>query len=139
MPQDIQDKILRLTLFLIVIIAITHITSLYFYFYFDFWWLDIVMHFLGGFWVVSFSLWLLFFVFKKEISGFFFIILISIIFNLLISFFWEVFEFKLGIATISSNYWPDTISDSLSSLSGGLLAALYFNNQLKKEDHHDGE
>lgn len=97
------------------------------------------MHLLGGFWVVSFSLWLLFFVFKKEITGFFFIILISIIFNLLISFFWEVFEFKLGIAPISSNYWPDTISDSLSSLSGGLLAALYFNNQLKKEGHHEGE
>jgi len=50
----------------------------------------------------------------------------ALVFNLVVGISWEFFEFELGITFLSSFYWLNTVSDILSNLVGGFLAALIF-------------
>jgi len=125
-----RTRFLKINFFLIVSITFVPAVSLKFYFYLDFWWLDIIIHFLAGFWLVSFFLWILFFgIFRKvnwqSLKTFFFLFS-ALVFNLVVGISWEFFEFELGITFLSSFYWLNTVSDILSNLVGGFLAALIF-------------
>ena len=128
--KSMRAKLLKLTLLLIIFITLVHAISLEFYLYLDFWWLDIIMHFLSGFWLVLFVLWILFFAVCWKVNwqriNTFFLIFSVLVFNLAVGTAWEFFEFKLGITSFSSFYWLNTISDILSNLAGGFLAALIF-------------
>src|SRR3989344_6651367 len=115
MPHP-NNKILKIIVFLIVIIAIIHITAYYFHLYLELWWIDMMMHFLGGAWVAAFILWAIFF------SGFFNLkssvgtvenkntllefLLIAFVTVLFIGIVWEIFEFKAGLSFFS----PITLS-----------------------------
>ena len=140
MPHP-NNKILKIIVFLIVIIAIIHITAYYFHLYLELWWIDMMMHFLGGAWVAAFILWAIFF------SGFFNLkssvgtvenkntllefLLIAFVTVLFIGVVWELFEFKAGLSFFSpitlsvKGYWQDTISDVILDLGGGLVMSMY--------------
>jgi len=134
MPNT-QNKILKIIVFLIVSIGIIHVTAFYFHLYLELWWIDMLMHFLGGAWVASFILWLIFFSDllnlnqKNSLSNF---LLTSFGAVLLVGIGWEIFEFKARLSFFSPltlsvrGYWMDTISDLILDLFGGIIMSLYF-------------
>ena len=92
-----------------------------FYWYYSIWWFDIVMHFLGGFWVGLFFVFL--FLRKGNIPKFVYIIFLSLFIGVL----WEAFEFWMHniIAGIPFSI-TDPLSDILFDLVGACLAVFYF-------------
>ena len=82
------------------------------------------MHFLGGFWVGLFFLYVFF---RKEqpsfTSGLFFKLLFI---TLLVGLLWELYEFLLNIIAITPFNLNDTISDIFSSLLGSTVSVFYF-------------
>jgi len=133
--RNSNNKILKIIVFLIVLIGIIHVTAYYFHLYLELWWIDMLMHFLGGAWVAAFSLWFIFFSnilnIKREnnLSSFLVTAFCAV---LLVGIGWEIFEFKAGLSffsplTLSTRgYWMDTISDLILDLIGGMFVALYF-------------
>jgi hypothetical protein len=113
--------------FLIILIATMHILAMELYWYWQFLWLDILMHFLGGLWVALASFWILG-IFKNHTS---YIqskkqaIIFALVSALFIGVLWEVFEYISDIAVTSEAYWPDTTLDLIMDSLGGVLAGLY--------------
>ncbi len=121
---------------LIVVIAILHITAINFYLYWDFWWLDLIIHFLGGFWIALLVLWFISFsgysAYRPRFYGYDITWALSILASLGIAILWEVFEFQTGITVMSSRYWGDTLSDIFMGLTGGSVASLYVYKRYKQ-------
>ena len=121
-----KSVLLRFTI-LLYIIATLHIAALYFSWYWEFWWYDIMMHFLGGFWLFGMGFLLLFFSKTKRphlsIYGCAFALL------LIIGMLWELFEFSLDtLVVFQSNDLVDTVSDIGMDIAGGLVAFLVVKN-----------
>jgi len=116
-----------LSLFLIIISV--HLLGMYENWYWDISWLDIPMHFFGGFWIVILFLWArkhLNFFGNNSFLGDFIIILGWVS---LIGVFWEFFEFSLdyiwavkGVIPLSQVSISDTLKDLLMDLLGGASA-----------------
>ena len=133
--SNIQNKILKIIVFLIVLIGIIHVAAYYFHLYLELWWIDMLMHFLGGTWTAAFVLWLIFFSNllnlnqKNNLPNFLITTFCTV---LLVGIGWEIFEFKAGLSffsplTLSARwYWMDTISDLILDLIGGIFMSLYF-------------
>ena len=118
---------------LLGVILLTHITGMLRSWYFAVPWLDIPMHFMGGFWVALLTIWLM-----KVAPGIFgkpsvlgdLIIILG--FTALIGILWEFMEFSIDILIIAKNGLPeiwrtqlgltDTMGDLFFDLLGGLVA-----------------
>ena len=117
-----RKKLSRLILSLIIFIFFSNYLALKFYWYYTIWYSDMVMHFLGGFWL---GLVVVYIDSPKKLS------LTSVfrilIFVFLIGLSWEVFEIFTynNITNIPLNIL-DTSSDILFDLAGGLYAIFYF-------------
>ncbi len=107
------------------------ITSAYFYI----WWLDLLLHLAGGFWVGGLGIYL----FRKTPLSKFLFLLAVVSFAALIGVLWELFEFityqlwgTLGYRIFFQLGLEDTLGDLLSDLVGGALAAILFRREEKK-------
>ncbi len=116
-----RKKLLKTLAYLIFIIFILHFLANKFYWYYSIWYFDMIMHFLGGFWLGLG----VFYVFppKENSINFIFKILLLV---LLVGVGWEVYEVLVNdvIARNPFNFL-DTLSDIFFDLSGGLCAILY--------------
>ena len=125
-------KLLHHLAYLIFFILVVDFLAHKFHWYFSIWYLDMIMHFLGGFWLGLVCVWFLGSkeTFKLSIKMASKILL----FVLLIAVGWEVFQMLVNdfFAQRSFNF-IDTISDILFGLLGGLCAILYILVPLKKE------
>lgn len=131
---------LKLIISLLVVILIFHAVAIINYWYWIFLWLDIPMHFFGGFWVAIFFIWL----YHSKISqlpNYFISFLIVISFVALIGIFWEFLEFFYDVFISSRGYSgymqlsaADTIADLFFDLVGGsiLFVIYYFKSRTKK-------
>lgn len=105
-------------------------------------WLDVPMHFLGGFWLGLGALWLYYF------SGFFkniheehrtalYVWLLAVTSALALGFIWEVYEFGLDMLYDKTDQYDilDTMSDLIFDIIGGTVATFMFvmGNNHKKE------
>ena len=97
-----------------------------FYWYSSVWYLDMFMHFLGGFWLSFAMIW--FFKIKKITPKIIFEIILGVLF---FSIIWEVFEIIVD-KSITDNIFNilDTISDIFFDLAGGFSAMLYFSRKV---------
>jgi len=78
-------------------------------------WFDMPMHFLGGFWVALFFIFLLS---KEDFSWKFTFKVLGGVF--LIGALWEIFEVSVNLITVRENFdLPDTFSDLFFDLLGG--------------------
>ena len=101
-------------------IFFTNNVILKFYWYYSIWWLDMLMHFLGGFWVG------LFFVYVFYNKNTFSKQLLAVIFCvLLFGILWEFFEFFMNVIAHDSFDILDTLSDIFFDLAGGFSAIFY--------------
>jgi hypothetical protein len=115
------------SLFTIILINFLHFSALESYYYWIYWWFDILMHFLGGFWVGISSIWLLFvllFVKGKPATSKN-VLLFSLLSVLLVGILWEVFEFFTWNTFDEPNFFTDTSADIFFDLIGGFVASLY--------------
>ena len=121
-----SKKFLIRLLLLIFFIFLLDYLAMQFYWYSSIWYLDMLIHFLGGLWLGLALVWL----FRiKEIS--FKSIFYLILGVLLIGVLWEIFEIIID-ETITGNSFNtlDTISDIFFDIAGGSLALLYFFKKL---------
>ncbi|OGI85521.1 hypothetical protein A3A05_03725 [Candidatus Nomurabacteria bacterium RIFCSPLOWO2_01_FULL_41_12] len=116
-----RKKLLEHLVLLMFFIFIMNSLALQFYWYYSIWYFDIIMHFLSGFWVSLFFIYV-FYVRKQIFTRLFPIFL----FVLLIGISWELYEFYIYqyISQIPFDIL-DTTSDIFFDLSGGLCAILY--------------
>jgi len=115
--------------FLIIFIAVVNGLAYEFSWYWRIPWLDMPMHFLGGFWVGSVAL---LFYSSTASKQFLQMLLFSVFSAILIGVLWELFEFNVDTITIAlgQNGVLDTASDLIFDILGGGSAALclYFKN-----------
>ncbi len=114
-----------------VFIALAYVLIGKFHWDYTIWWIDMPMHFFGGFWQAMFFIWFF------SIKNFTFfqvpinkidtqLIVKAVLFVLLIGILWEIFE------VLVHNYVPhntfsilDTTSDIFFDVAGGIAAILY--------------
>lgn len=121
--------------FLIAVLS-AHVLATVNYWYWQYFWLDMPMHFLGGFWVAMFFLWFSNKYFPNIFSENLFLLVSALSFVALIGVFWEFYEFFYDIFISSRGYSgslgsmqlsaADTIKDLFFDLLGGsALLAVY--------------
>jgi hypothetical protein len=114
-----------------VIIAALHWIGTIYSFYYILDWFDIVMHFLGGAWVVLFTLWVLNTQYAGALSrftSFFHLIAIVVIVGVL----WEALEIYMGFTSFADpQYWSDTPMDLVMDVLGGGYGAFLYRKRLR--------
>lgn len=100
------------------------------YLYSSLWYFDMIMHFLGGFWLGLFFFWLFYPDFFPNFKN-------SGIFKLflgvfLVGFLWELYEIGVNASFARDSFnLSDTISDLVCDMFGGLSAYLILRNVTK--------
>jgi len=117
-----KKKLLLSIIFLMLFMFIVDLLAHKFYLFYTLWWFDIPMHFLGGFWVGLFFIYVFFrkdSLFKSYWKVIFCAFLIGIL--------WELFEVfaHQHIAKIPFDAW-DTSFDLLLDIFGSGVALIYF-------------
>jgi hypothetical protein len=149
MEEKINMVSLKFIFGLLIFILLLHVIAIVNSWYWVYTWLDIPMHFLGGFWLA-----VVFFYFvnpRLQIINYKLLItLISALgFVALVGVFWEFFEFLCDVFIFSKGYLEvaqqgtaDTMSDLFFDLLGGLaflIICKYFlkNNDAKIQENKD--
>jgi len=121
---------------LISAILIVNFLAVYFSWYWRVPWLDMAMHFSGGFWAAGILVWVFSYwsgpfinIFRRKEFRNIGVVLIGVI---VIGLLWEVYEYTADYFAGRTDYdIIDTISDLMLDLMGGTIAGFYF---LKKEN-----
>ena len=123
-----DKKLSKILIYLIFFILVVNFLANTFYWYSSIWWFDIVMHFLGGFWI-GLSFFYLFPSRSNSPNSVFKILL----FVFIVGISWEIFEILFN-NILAQNPFDilDTLSDIFFDLSGGLCAILYRWKKLQK-------
>lgn len=95
------------------------------FWYWEYWWFDIVMHFLGGLFVVGSYLWLVRFEAPRIIAKHIPLFLSAFVVVLVIGVAWELFEYGTGMYN-AVNYTLDTTLDLFTDGAGMLFAYFIF-------------
>ena len=117
-----------------ILMAILHVLATSFYLYWDFWWFDMIVHFLGGFFVAGLLIW---FFFPLNMNSKKFKATAVIVSILVIGVLWEVFEFRAGITMPRvRGYTLDTSKDIIMDVVGSLAVyfyALFLSNKMSRD------
>ena len=120
-----RRKLFLISASIIIFIFIINYLANFFYWYSSVWYFDMIMHFLGGFWVALALVWLFFpeNINYKLIFGFLFG-------TLIVGLGWEFFEFFINanVARLPFDL-VDTTSDLLFDLLGGCFALAFFSQK----------
>jgi hypothetical protein len=121
-----DSRLVLVLLVLVACIAILYDLTLEHYWFWTIWWIDVVLHVLGGFAIGLMVIWAgtLMGWNRAHISDVraFFLILGLVT---LIGIGWEVFEYQAGMFVVGQ-FFPDTYHDLFSDIAGGLIAYVYY-------------
>lgn len=106
-----------------LLIAALHFTANAYYLYYHWWWADVVMHFLGGFFVALGTLWLIHFEVPHTLRPQVPLFTTTLVVTLFVGVGWEVFE-RVFDAYGALNYALDTLLDLVMDVVGMLGAYL---------------
>lgn len=95
------------------------------YLYWEFWWFDILMHFLGGAFIASALLWVIRYELPHLLRPFAPPFLTTLFATLAVGVLWEAFEYTTGMYA-SVNHPLDTTMDIAMDMAGMLFAYLAF-------------
>lgn len=126
----LKQPLFLISFILLLIIGILHNVAIQFFLYWTFPWFDNLMHFLGGLWFGTVSLWYFFFsgfagrfTLKLSVRNIF---VVSIALAIVIGILWEFFEIYVGATTtLEPDYSLDTAADLLMDTLGAIVAAIY--------------
>ena len=123
-----RKKLIKRLIYLIFFILVVNFLANKFYWYSSVWYFDMIMHFLGGFWIGLASFYT--FSLQSVSDKLIFKILLLVLF---IGLGWEVFEILVNDVMAQNSFnFLDTLSDIFFDLSGGLCAMLYLWKKLPK-------
>ena len=97
----------------VAMVAIVHLSALEWYLYWQYPWLDVLSHFLGGLWVSLASAWIL------SYLGYSISLTRLVTLSMIVGVGWEVFEIGAGIPR-EANFVFDTSIDLCMDLMGAL-------------------
>lgn len=128
----VKQPLLKELFILGIVIAALHKLAIVFSWYWTFWWMDVVMHFLGGLWIGLAVIWFCFVsgraqnlsdVMHERWVAFF----LAAGAALAVGLGWEVFELKYGIIGVfpDEQIFPDTWHDLVMDTLGGIAAYFY--------------
>ena len=104
---------------LVIAIAVLHLLAIQELYYWTIGWYDIMMHFLGGFWVAIFVLWFDSWHTLPIRPNTLFRIVGAVI---LVGILWEVYELVFGMTFVSDGgYVMDTTQDFIMDAIGGVV------------------
>ena len=93
------------------------------------WWLDILMHMLGGLWVALFGLITYYHspLLKRKDRSSFFAVALALALTMCIGLLWELFEFGVNHSiALSDNDLADTLGDFVNDMVGAIVASVFF-------------
>ena len=114
------------------VIGLINSLALYNFWYWNYRWLDMPMHFLGGVTIALLALWLVLVRGRDKerlgVASHKKLILLSVISVLVIGISWELFEFNTDVLIVFAEkfMWSDTFSDIFFDVLGSLLAFVWF-------------
>ncbi|OHA88581.1 MAG: hypothetical protein A3C70_01170 [Candidatus Zambryskibacteria bacterium RIFCSPHIGHO2_02_FULL_43_14] len=116
-------SLLYLAFIFVALLGVLNFAALSLYLYWTIWWFDNVMHFLGGFSLGFFSLYIFYGsgLFGDKVS-FSKAILISFVFVMILGGIWEVFEYINGLILSTEKYSLDVAHDLLADALGAISA-----------------
>lgn len=124
-----RTRLLHILALLVCVIAVLHIAAIVFYLYWELWWYDMLLHLLGGVFIVLFVLWIRFFSGYVAVPAHFELgraFLFTLFWLLVIGIGWEAFERALGHTWSIEGYWLDTTIDVAFDIAGGTVGWFYF-------------
>ncbi len=117
-----RQKLIKPLIYLISFIFITNFLANKFYWYSAVSYFDMIMHFLGGFWVALLCVYL--YPFKEKSPN---VVLEVLAFVLLVGVGWEIYEMLVNSVAAQNPFdYLDTGSDLFFDLFGGSMAIFYF-------------
>lgn len=117
-----RKKLFKHLTYLIFFILVVNFLANKFYWYSSVWYFDMIMHFLGGFWI-GLAFFYLFSPKNNSVSSVFKILFLV----LFVGIGWEVFEIFVNNTIVQNPFNAlDTISDVFFDLAGGAFAMFYF-------------
>lgn len=122
------DSALLLAILVIIYsILFLHLLATAHYLYWLWWWYDILVHFLGGFWITLLIFWLCRHsrYLKKKLS-FRVSAFLALISALIVGLAWEYFEYVVGFGPGEFGYVSDTVTDLIFDLIGAASAILVY-------------
>jgi hypothetical protein len=122
-----NKKIIFISAVLILVETVIHFYGVFFFGYINFWWLDILTHFIGGFWLSLTAIWFFWFsgyLNLKKSPTFLKVLLSGIFAILVVAFLWESFELAVGINYFPEGYMVDTMFDVVMGTLGGILSSI---------------
>lgn len=116
-----RNNLFSFTAFTILIIFGLNSLATKFYWYSSIWYFDIIMHFLGGFWL---GLLFFYFVYSKILPNFDKKYLVNILIGVfLVGFIWELYEILVNMVFAKNAFdLQDTIEDLIADMTGGLTS-----------------
>jgi len=108
-----------------LLIALLQFFATEYYLYWEFWWYDVMMHFLGGAFIGASYLWALRFEFSSHSALRIPVFASAFLVVLGVGVAWEVFEYVTD-SYAAVNYTLDTILDLLMDMAGMMAAYLAF-------------
>jgi len=127
---------------LFVFILLVHILAVVNFWYWTYRWMDIPMHFLGGFWLGLIFLYSI--MPKLEITSHKLLIAMILVvsFAVLIGVFWEFIEFSFDVSIVLKWHLPlaqqglaDTMKDLFFDLLGGFVAWVIYKFNINKKSY----
>ncbi|MCF7834047.1 MAG: hypothetical protein K9L98_01165 [Candidatus Pacebacteria bacterium] len=117
----IRKNISALLVSLAFFIFLANLGAIKFHWYYSIHWLDMLMHFLGGFWVAILAVFLFI---PNKVSWQSVLKIVG--FVLFIGIMWEFFEISLNSVTVKDDFdMIDTLSDVFFDTFGAFVAVLY--------------
>lgn len=128
----IREKIKKTLVFSVFLIGFLNFLAMKFYLFWTIFWFDMLMHFLGGFFIGLLAIYL--FVKNPKYKNMLFVSFLSIF---IVGILWEVFELYFGMTDINStDYFSDTGMDFIMDFLGAFVSVIYcdikLNFKLKK-------
>ncbi len=124
------ERIPAVLFFLIWGITLFHLAAEQYYWYWQYRWLDIPMHFLGGVWLGLAGIWVIYHIeWFKNIRDRTTPLLAALLAGLVIGILWEGYEFvvwQLAGNGLPIGYWEDTAKDIVIDIIGAYCGYLLY-------------
>ncbi len=125
------DRRIYIFCFLFAALLVFDLIAIKYYLYWHFRWIDIPVHFLGGFFLGALFFYLVFSNLRtKKMIGLARtnknIFVISVVMVFIAAVVWEVVEWIAGRTSWSAAYVPDTTLDLIAGTAGGYLFYLFY-------------
>jgi len=138
MDLESKQKLKKLSNVLIKITTIVFVLNFLatkLYWYSDFWWFDMLMHFLGGVFIGILILYIIFRTQRNTHMSLYAIMKLTIVSVFVIGFLWEIYEYVVqGFTGVILANPLDSISDLFFDVAGGLYV-FYNTNILEKNNY----